>query len=120
MTVLYAGVLAECLRANKVDVQLASEFLSPSGTASNDHAKIRELLRVLAGFLGGAHDRDVLQDLANGRHDRALELVEKNATVIHQVSTELLRRIKTGDSLTKEEVDALPMVRAIKVGCEQA
>ncbi|QDF37472.1 hypothetical protein FJN17_07760 [Bradyrhizobium symbiodeficiens] len=120
VTVLYAGVLAECLRAGKVDEQLAAELLSARGTASNDHAKVRELLRVLAGFLGCADNPDIVQDLANQMHDHARALVEKYATEIHRVSTELSQLMKAGDTLTKEQVDDLPAVRVIMVGSEQA
>jgi hypothetical protein len=120
VVVLYAGVASEALRSTKIDqAQALKDFSSEAGM--NDFAKIRELLLLLAGIECGESDRQaVLDRYVEEYANRAGELVEKYALLVHEVAKELANAIPaSGAELSGVKVDALPSVSKIKVGSER-
>ncbi|MEH2509479.1 hypothetical protein V1291_000833 [Nitrobacteraceae bacterium AZCC 1564] len=119
--VLYAGACAEALRGKKIhEPQVLSDL--ESDHATNDFAKIRELLLLLAGIeIDDDNRQDLLDKYVADYSNRAGELVEKYADTIHEVANDLAENISAeGMTLSKDKVDNLPSVRTIKASSERA
>jgi hypothetical protein len=115
--VLYAGVLAQSLVRSKINTVVANTFLDT--TAPNDYAKLRELVRTLAGIEHhDATDYDDFEAKMKGTNDRlygdAIKIVETNAELIVDLAIFAMSKIdsamKAGrfvDSfiITKDEID---------------
>ena len=117
--VLYAGAGAQALNKGEVDGGQAEQLLRT--TSSNDHAKIRELLRIISAI---EHPNAVADD-DRGRVTTSLdtelrletgELVEKHSVLVLGLTEFFVERkepAKISFTLSAAEIDAFPGVKEL-------
>jgi hypothetical protein len=119
--VLYAGALAQSLENGRARPQIANEFLD--STANNDHAKVRELVRIVVAMEHpGASDNEFATKLLEAGEElyvAARDIVEQQSAVIEAVTEEFMRAKRVARNpqefeLEKRIVDDLPAVRSLR------
>jgi hypothetical protein len=117
--VLYAGALAQSLERGRATPATANAFLN--STAINDHAKVRELVRIAVAMEHPEATDDVFATtlLAVGEelYLAAKNIVEQQSSVIEGITEEFIRAKRAARNpqvfeLAKEAIDALPAVRS--------
>jgi hypothetical protein len=119
--VLYAGALAQSLEKGRATPAMANVFLD--STAINDHAKVRELVRIVVAMEHPEVTDDVfattLLQVAEELYLAAQKIVERQSTVIEGITEEFIRAKRAARNpqvfeLPKQAIDYLPAVRSLQ------
>jgi hypothetical protein len=119
--VLNAGALAQSLEKGRATPATANVFLNT--TAINDHAKVRELVRMVVAMQHPKANDDVfrqlLLDVGEELYMAALRIVEERSPEIEEITEAFMAAKRAARNpqvfeLSKERIDALPAVRSLQ------
>lgn len=117
IAVLLAGVLAEWLKGDSIDMDAAAHSLTT--TAANDSAKMVELANLLRnirhpGISDAAEAQATLDVLLKPIHDQVAKLVIESKEVVHGLGARLASEVKAVGPeyrIERSEIEGLPAIR---------
>jgi hypothetical protein len=121
--VLYAGPCAEALNGGRVDLNAGRRLLMT--TSANDHAKIRELTRIICGVTcpsikDVAEFAHQLKEIDNALAEETVRMVEQDASLIKNLTVFFMKKLDEEERrlghqpiefiMPRDAIDAFPGV----------